>query len=157
MPADPSAPPTSTRSPEASSASDLPPGCKAIEVYAADKVPTMSTVAQSSGTGRFRRVLDNLFKRVSAQRFNTTFMQEHRYVLFLGLLHLGRNLIRQSRAIDIHMFTVGRWPTSPDGNLRKRIPRLVALSGEPSNNSYGGIVLIQRRTELLSGLRQLLP
>jgi hypothetical protein len=77
------------------------------------------------------------------------------YVLCLCLVDPGDQLFGQRLAVDLHGVAVGA-AAAADGDVGQRLACLVSLARHARNHARGGIVLVERRAELLSCLRQLL-
>ncbi|KAI6750314.1 hypothetical protein HG531_007579 [Fusarium graminearum] len=71
------------------------------------------------------------------------------------LVHLLDKFLWQLlRAINLHLIAIDS--TSGHSDLAQSIPSLISLPRESCNNSHGGIVLVQRCGEFLSGACELL-
>lgn len=80
---------------------------------------------------------------------------KRRDVLLVCLIDLGSQVLGQGLVVDSH----GLAATSSagrHGHLGEGIPGFIAFLGEARNDADGGIVLVERSCQLLSGLCQLL-
>ena len=73
----------------------------------------------------------------------------------LCTVHPGQDGLGQSRRIHLHRLTPSRGAAAgSDRDLGQRIAGLVPFLGQSSDDADGGIMLIERGAQLLSGLRQ---
>lgn len=77
------------------------------------------------------------------------------HIRLMSLVHLLDKFLWQLlRAINLHLIAIDS--TSGHSDLAQSIPSLISLPRESCNNSHGGIVLVQRCGEFLSGACELL-
>lgn len=88
---------------------------------------------------------------MSAYYINANFKQN---VRCLCLLNPCYHRLGQTSKIDLHLIATASGAGGPDRNLGQRFTGLVSLLCQSCDNSDGGIVLVERRTELLPRLRQ---
>lgn len=108
-----------------------------------------SPEVQSAGTGRFRRVPKSLC--MLAHVDGVIRLQGNS--LLLCLFHKSYKLLRQALAVHLHGIALA---ASTDGDVGQCLARLVSLLGYPRDDPRRRIVLVQRSTQLLPRLRQVL-
>lgn len=115
-PAVPSLPPSSARSPVASSETIRAPVYRGFDFCVGVKFETTSGVAQSSGTARFRRVFDSL-STVSelAVTAALSLEVEDSHILLLRSLYLGDKVSWEFLPINLHAVSIASWDAI-DGN-----------------------------------------
>lgn len=122
---EPFAPPRYATPLAPSNANALPCDASAALGAVALKLCMASGVIQSAGTGRFRRVLDNLqpSQRRSLRRYHVGDLRVFRRV------YLRRDIVRKASRVDLHGITVCavRCSSILHRHFRKRISRLVSL------------------------------